>query len=427
MMVIKRHLIGALALGACLSTGMPAKAQTEIVWWDFLGGGDGVRMKTLIDEFNADHDGQISIQASTLEWGVPFYSKVQTSVTVGEGPDIMTYHTSRIPLAASQNLLQEITADDLATMGLGEADFAPTIWDAVHQDGKMYAVPLDTHPIVLYYNKDKLGAAGLLDDAGLPKGLSGIENFSAALQALQDGGTTWGMSTFTAGGNFQFRTIYSLLCQQDGELLSDGEWLAGDSYQKLVNAVQVLSDWVADDHVPAYTEYPAAVALFTSGEAAMHINGVWEVPTMIDLYDKGELFEWGAIELPVFFDHACTYSDSHAFALPDNQGKEMSAEKRAAVLTVMRWMLDRGLFWASAGHIPALNAVTASAEYQAMQPNATYAVLTSNMVYDPKSEFAGVASPLFEAAGNAFTAAVNGEMDADEAVEIMKEELDALQ
>ncbi len=69
----------------------------------------------------------------------------------------------------------------------------------MHVDGKQYAVPFDTHPIVLYYNKDKLAAAGLIGDNGLPKDLNGIDNFNAALKKLQDGGTKWGMSTFTRG------------------------------------------------------------------------------------------------------------------------------------------------------------------------------------------------------------------------------------
>ena len=289
-------------------------------------------------------------------------------------------------------------------------------------------MPLDTHPIVLYYNKDKLAAAGLIGEDGLPKGLNGIENFSAAMKKLQEGGTKWGLSTFNAAGDFQFRTIYSLLCQQDGEMLTDGEWLAGDNLDKLTNAVKVVSDWVKDGYVSPYTEYPAGIALFTSGEAAMHINGVWEVPTFTDLASKNELgFEWGAIELPVFFDHPCTYSDSHAFAIPNNVGKEMTPEKRAAVLEVIKEIVNQGLFWATAGHIPALKSVTESAEYQAMEPNATYAVLTANMVYDPKSRFAGVASPMFSAAGNAFTAAVNGEVDPADAVADMKAELDSLQ
>ena len=425
---MKGILRTALAAAAIAALGVSAHATETVIWWDFLGGGDGVRMKKMIEDFNKAHQGDIEIQATTLDWGVPFYSKVQTSVAVGEGPDVMTYHASRIPLAVSQDILQEITPDDWSALGMGEADFAPAIWDAVTVDGKQYAVPLDTHPIVLYYNKDKLAAAGLIGDDGLPTGLDGVDNFSAAMKKLQDDGTKWGVSTFNAAGDFQFRTIYSLLCQQDGEMMTDGAWLAGDNADKLTNAVRVLSDWVSGGYTPSYTEYPAAIALFTSGESAMHINGVWEVPTFTDLASKGELgFEWGAVELPVLFNHACTYSDSHAFAIPNNAGKELSSEKRAAVLTVIKDIVGQGLYWATAGHIPALKSVTDSAEYQAMEPNATYAVLTANMVYDPKSKFAGVASPMFSAAANAFTAAVNGEVDSADAVAEMKTELDGLQ
>jgi multiple sugar transport system substrate-binding protein len=422
-----RRVFGhALAVGALLAMTAVAQAQQKVIWWDFLGGGDGVRMKKLISDFNAEHAGKIEIEATTLDWGVPFYTKVQTSAAVGEGPDLMTYHASRIPLAVSQGTLAEITADDMKTMGLSESSFASAPWEAVHADGKQYAVPFDTHPIVLYYNKDKLEAAGLIGDNGLPKDLNGIDNFKAALKKLQEGGSKWAIANVTADGSFVFRTIYSLLCQQDGAVMTDGKWLDGDNADKLTNAVQVVADWVKDGYSSSYTEYPATVALFTSGDAAMMINGVWEVPTMVDLKEQGKLFNWGAIELPVFFDHPCTYSDSHTFAIPNN-GKPQDPEKHAAVLEVIKWMEEHSLFWATAGHIPANKAVTDSAEYQAMQPQATYATLTANMVYDPKSKFAGVASPLFDAAGNAFTAAVNGEAEPADAVAEMKETLDQLE
>jgi multiple sugar transport system substrate-binding protein len=48
------------------------------------------------------------------------------------------------------------------------------------------------------------------------------------------------------------------------------------------------------------------------------------------------------------------------------------------------------------------------------------------MVFDPKSVNAGVASPLFDAAGNAFTAAMNGEVDAATAVQEMLDALNAM-
>jgi multiple sugar transport system substrate-binding protein len=421
-----KRLFGAAMLAATLSAPM-AMATETVVWWDFLGGGDGVRMKKLIEDFNAANAGKIEIQATTLDWGVPFYTKVQTSAAVGEGPDVMTYHASRIPLAVSQNTLTEITAEDMAAMGLSADSFAKETWDAVNVDGKQYAVPFDTHPIVLYYNKDKLAEAGLIGADGLPTGLDGLDNFTAALQKLKDAGNEHSIVQVTADGGFAFRTIYSFLCQQNGSIGGDGAWLPDDNAEKLTNAVKVISDWVAAGYNPSYTDYPSTVALFTSGASPFMINGVWEVPTMTDLHAKGELFEWGAIELPVLFDRPCTYADSHAFAIPNNQGKEVSPEKHAAVLEVIKYMSDNSLFWATAGHVPANQAVTETAEYKAMQPQATYAKLTANQVFDPKSVHAGVASALFDAAGNAFTAAMNGETDPASAVAEMKAALDALQ
>lgn len=426
--MIKSFLKLALLSSTLLTLGGGVSvAKESVVWWDFLGGGDGVRMKKLIEDFNKEHADTIEIQATTLDWGVPFYTKVQTSAAVGEGPDVMTYHASRIPLAVSQGSLAPITAEDWAAMGMSADTFASATWDAVNVDGQQYAVPFDTHPIVLYYNKDKLDAAGLIGADGLPTGLDGIDNFKAALQKLKDGGSTWGVSLTTADGTFAFRTIYSFLCQQDGSIGSDGAWLEGDNLDKLKNSVQVIADWVKDGYAPEYTDYPSAVALFTSGESAFMINGVWEVPTMVDLQAQGKLFNWGAIELPVMFNHACTYADSHAFAIPNNVGKTVTPEKHAAVLEVIKWMSEHSLFWATAGHIPANKAVTETEEYKAMQPQATYAKVTANQVFDPKSPNAGVASPLFDVAGNAFTAALNNEVDAQTAVEEMKAGLDALQ
>lgn len=421
MKVLKGLAAGAaMAVMAMSST---AHAQETVVWWDFLGGGDGVRMKQMISDFNKAHEGQITIDATTLEWGVPFYSKVQTSAAVGEAPDIMTYHASRIPLAVEQGVLQEITDADWQTMGLSESDYASATWDAVTVDGKQYAVPLDTHPIVLYYNKDLLAKAGMLTDDGVPKGMDSREGFTATLNALKDAGVKFPLASVTADGNFMFRTIYSLMGQQDGELMTDGEFLAGDNAGKLQNALAVLQEWTNDGLQSTYTDYPATVALFTSGEAAMMINGVWEVPTMVDAKGQGKLFEWGAVELPVIFDHASTYADSHSFAIPANQGKEMSAEKRDAVLEVISWISKNSLFWATAGHIPAYGPVTESDEYKGMEPNATYSSLTANMIFDPKTPLAGVAGPIFDVMSTYFVPTLNGEMDPAEAVEEIKAEL----
>src|SRR3569623_1534508 len=149
--VIRNIVRAALLSSALLTVGVGgALAEDTIVWWDFLGGGDGVRMKALIDQFNKEST-DLEIQATTLEWGTPIYTKVPTSAAVGEGPDIMTYHESRIPLGVSTGSLSEITPDEIKAAGLDAKNYAPANWAAAQVDGKQYAIPLDIHSIILYY------------------------------------------------------------------------------------------------------------------------------------------------------------------------------------------------------------------------------------------------------------------------------------
>lgn len=421
---MKSFLKVAMMSAALLSTTGLVHAQEVVTWWDFLGGGDGVRMKALLEKFNAEHAGKIEIQATTLEWGTPFYTKVQTSAAIGEGPDVMTYHLSRIPLGVSSGALSEISTDELTAAGLSAADFAESNFKAGQIDGKQYAVPFDIHAQILYYNKDKLKAAGLLGDDGLPAGLDGADNFKAALQKLKDGGSEYGISFATGEGAVPWRVFYSLFGQQDGVFLdADNQFLAGDNLDKAVKASSVIADWVTSGLAPSNIDYPASVALFTGGKAALHTNGVWEVPTMVDLHAKGELFEWGAVMLPTLFDHPATWADSHAFAIPNRVGNELSAEKRAAVLQVIAWMNKNSLAWADAGHIPAYSPVRDSEEFKTKQPNATYSILADTAVFDPSSVLAGVASPVYDAAGNYLMPAINGEIDPQSAMEQLRDDL----
>ena len=416
-----RHLLKAAALALLMATGVQAKET--VVWWDFLGGGDGVRMKQLLTDFNKEHADKIEIQATTLEWGTSFYTKVQTAAAVGEGPDVMTYHLSRLPLGVSTGTLSEITEADLATVGLKPADYAPANWNAAHIAGKLYAVPFDMHSIVLYYNKDMLDKAGLIGADGLPTGLDGIDNFTAAMKKLQAGGAQYGVSIHSAAGDSLWRIFYSLLGQQDGVFFKDGKFLDGANLDKAVKAATVIADWVKNGFAPASTEYPASIALFTGGKAAMHINGVWEVPTFTDLKAKGALFNWGAIELPTFFAHPATWADSHSFAIPNNVGKPMTPAKKAAVLEVISWMNKHSTFWATAGHLPAYIPARNNDEFKKMQPNAAYAKLADTAVFDPVSVLAGVASPVYDSAGNFLMPAINGEKTPQAGMEGMRDDL----
>jgi multiple sugar transport system substrate-binding protein len=416
-----RKILYATLASAALTVGA-AHATETIVWWDFLSGGDGVRMKAMLDEFNKEHDGKVHIDATTLEWGVPFYTKVQTSAATGQGPDVMTYHESRMPLGISTGSLSPIAPEELAAAGIKASDFGPANWKAAQgTDGQQYAVPLDIHSIILYYNKDMLRKAGLLGDDGKPKGLDGAANFDAALAKLttkevaglsvpNDGATGW-------------RIFYTLLNQQDGQFFKDGKFLDGDNLDKATTALAEMQKWVKSGATPANTEYPASIALFTSGKAAMHINGVWEVPTMVDLAKKGQLFDWGAIQIPTFYAHPATWADSHSFAIPNRVGNPVDPAKRKLVLDAVHWFNEHSLEWAGGGHVPAFLPVQESAEFKALKPNSDYSSLAKTAVFDPVSTLAGVASPVYDASGNYVIPAMMGDMTPADAAKKMRDDL----
>jgi multiple sugar transport system substrate-binding protein len=420
-----KRLVAASALVAFTlgSAGM-AEAKTQIVWWDFLAGGDGIRMKALINAFEKDNP-DIEINATTLEWGVPFYTKVQTSAAIGQGPDIMTYHLSRLPLGVSTGTLRPFSIDELKSVGLGESDYFPSDWQAAHVDGKLYAVPLDIHSLILYYNKDLLKKAGLLGDDGKPKDLDGLDNFNAALKKLTGNGQYWlSMDDAAPDAGTVWRIFYTLLVQQGGTFLKDGKVLDGDNLAKAQKATETMANWVSQGWAPKNTDYPASIALFTSGKAALHLNGVWELPTMVDLAKQNRLgFDWGAIQVPTWFARQATWADSHSFAVPERKGNPISPEKLKAVLTIISWINHHSLLWANAGHIPAFRPITDSAEFQGMKPNADYAGLAKTAIFDPTSVIAGVASPVYEATGNFIKPAVNGQTDTAGAVQQMRDEL----
>lgn len=418
---------GKLMTATALAMGLsgPAWAQVELEWWDFLGGGDGVRMKALINQFNEEHP-DIQINGTTLEWGLPFYTKVRTSVAVGQGPDIMTYHLSRLPLALEEDVLSPISDADLETAGLSTGDFfEASIAAASTDEGQLMAVPFDIHAIVTYYNRSALEGTKWLDGDGNLTGLTSIEDMTALLTWAKENGFSDPLSFQTEGGGGTWRVFYTLLRQQGGEMLTDGEVLAGDNLDKAARAIGIMADWRAAGLIPEQASYEASVALFSGGKSVLHINGVWEVPTFKDSTEAGTLgFEWFANEVPQLMDQPATWADSHAFAIPNDP--DMDQETREAAMTAIGWMQENSLAWAGAGHIPAYKPTVDSAEYGALQPNATYASLTENAAFDPRSKIAGVASPVYDAVDNLIAPAVHGFLGAEEAATEMKVQLQAL-
>ncbi len=419
---MKFLLKAAVIAGAIMAT-TSAFAVENVVWWDFLNGGDGVRMKAMIQKFNDEHKGQIEIDGTTLEWGGPFYTKLQTSAAIGQGPDIATYHLSHIPAGVAAGVLTAFDPKELASIGLVASDYPQHAMQAAMVDGKQYAVPFDVHPLVLYYNKKILSDAGLLGPDGKPKGIDTLAGWRDVLDKLTKAGVT--AAVFNTGGADQ-RVVYSLFGQMGGQALSGGKFFQGDNFDKMVAAYNEATDWVNKGWVAAYLDstFPAK---FEGGGAAFMINGVWELPTMVDLVAKGQGFDYGMMPLPDWYTTPANWADSHSFVIPNNVGHPATPDKHAAVLQVIKWMNQNSLLWAGGGHVPAYLPVRNSDAFKALKPNSDYAdTAAANAFYEPTSALSGPGDPYEDGWNNYMAGPMNGDGDVKAALGQYRDYLNGL-
>ena len=146
---------GIAGLAGCSGGGSSGGSSGgTVTFWTLFSGGDGEAMKSLVDQFNEEHD-DIQIERERQPFD-QYYDKLFTSMTGGDAPDLAVFHTTEIQrftdaLTPLGGLLSDGSADAYVDSILQETEF----------DGDRLALPLDTHPNGLYYNKDIFEEAGL--------------------------------------------------------------------------------------------------------------------------------------------------------------------------------------------------------------------------------------------------------------------------
>lgn len=413
---IALRLAGALLAVAS----MPALAQVEVRMWTLLSGGDGARMRALVERFNASQR-EVRVVSTTLKWGEPFYTKLITSSVVGAGPDIATVHLSRMVNLAGGGVLRPIAPKELQDAGLDGRDFYPRQWAKSHYQGVTYAVPIDLHPLVLYYNKQLAGRAGLLDAEGRLKPIEGVDALSEAFRAVRAATGRPGMTMESSQSSYAvWRVWVTMLAQRGVPLIEGGRFAYGASGQ---DALARIASWFSQGYAQAGLDYAASTSQFMGGNAGFMINGVWEVPEMVRATRQGNLgFEYGIAPFPRLYGNASVWADSHAFAIPANEGRPMAPGKLRAVLRFIAFVSKNSLGWAEGGHIPAYRPVAESPQALALMPNALYAGVADHVVYDPDAWYMGAAGPLQAMASKFLPAALSSQLTPAQALRMFERE-----
>ncbi|MDQ0060267.1 ABC transporter substrate-binding protein [Paenibacillus harenae] len=351
-------------------------SKVTLSFWTLFSGGDGDNMQKLIDEFNKSHP-DIQVKNTKLEWG-EYYTKLITAVGNGNGPDIGISHTSRLPDLINQGVVTEL--DDVAeTAGVDWGTYNENLLSATAVDGKHYAVPIDTHPFIMYYNKKLLRDAGLLGDDGKPVLEQSADGFIAFLDTLKQKlpakVTPFALSN---SNDDPFRLWWSLYHQLGGnDVISDDLSSASLDADKGAKASEYIQNIYAKGYIKKND--PDFYKNFQSGTAAIMMTGVWATGT----WEATKELEFGAMPIPKIFDQEATWGDSHTLILPVTKSED--PEKRKAAITFADWIAENGQVWAKAGHIPSKPSVFDKQEYKDMPYRGDYASVADTVKFSKPS------------------------------------------
>jgi len=375
-------LTGSLVLAGCSSDTKDTASEGDsagkvtLEFWNGFTGPDGNDMKKIVDEFNQKNAGKIEVKTQTMKWD-QFYDKIRTVVSSGNAPDVAVMHLDQMPRMASKGLLTPL--DELVKdADLKKEDFIPQVWEAGLYEGKRYSVPLDVHPIALYYNVD------LLKKEGIEKPPATLEEFVKVAKATTkdtDGDgkiDQWGFGMPTLWPSQLM--FYSAIRQNGGESVSPDGTKALYNDEKGVKSLQTFVDFIYKDKIsPEKIQQDGEVTLFRQGKMAMTINGIW----MINGFKEQQGLNFAAAPIPQFGEQKATWAGSHNFVIP-KQKKEDKAKTEAAA-EFIKYVTSNSMAWAKAGQIPAKNSVRDSADFKALKEQSAIAEQVPYLVFPPAS------------------------------------------
>ncbi|MEV6794481.1 extracellular solute-binding protein [Streptomyces sp. NPDC051320] len=376
---------GALlpAIGACGSVAGSVASAGEIEYWNLFSGPDGNLMKDMTRKIEGRVPG-LKVNTTVLDWGAPYYTKLAMASVGGRAPDIAVMHLTRLPGYAPGGLLDPWDMDLLAEFGVRREDINPTVLKRCQYEGKPFAVPLDTHPFIMFYDHDMMDKSGLLKSDGQPLPFESPAHYLEAAEKLRkDNGKLGPVFGHVNDGANAWRLFWTLFSQTGGVFDLTGA-RADIDIDRSVEVVRFMARVIRPDC--RTMDLPTAIADFANGQSPLIFNGEWDLNT----FRTAKKDQLGAAPFPTIFDKPAGAADSHSLVLP--RQSHVDPAKRRHAHRFAAELLRSSLAWAGGGHIPAYLPVTASKAYGQLHPQHEYAAAANHPALDPQAWFTGSGS-----------------------------------
>ncbi|WP_082235487.1 ABC transporter substrate-binding protein [Halobacillus massiliensis] len=327
----------------------------KITFWTPFSGPDGPKMKEIVDGFN-DSQNQYEVNLE-IKPNEDYYKTLDLAIQDKKNvPDLSIVHANHLPTYADKGILKQM--DDLTGDLVKKENYHENAWEGASYNGKLYGVPLDIHPLILYWNKDMFKEAGL-DPNKPPKNRKEFLEIAKKLTNKDKG--QYGTVVPTGGlQDFIFPTI---VYQNGGELITDDKEINYDT-KPVIDALQFERDLIEKYNVAPSDVQDSPTPLFLQQRAGMILNGPW----MINQFKESDI-DFGSAPIPQLgTDTQAVYGNSHNFVILDSVKDE---KKIAGIKEFISYVGENSISWAEAGQAPASKAVLESDKFKELdhQPN----------------------------------------------------------
>ncbi len=356
------------------------QGKVTISYWNLLTGADGTMMRQLVRNFNEEYKGVIEVAEQSVN-GDDYYNTLNMMIPIGRGPDVAIMHSYYVQSYANRDIIVPI--DDLVSNSdIDLNDYVEDLVDSLYFNDKLYGIPLDIHPLGIYYNKD------LLEQFNCEVPTSRSELIECAKKAPNKDGDIWGLP-ISAEWPTDY-TFTSSLYQNGGqELIGLDE--PGYETKEAEEALKAVTDLI---HVhklsPLELGNDQDLFYFKNNKALFHIQGIWMLNSIIE-----SDVNFGVIPLSNMFNENSELIAvrSHSFVFPYQP--KVSQAKREAALTFIKYIGDNSYLWATAGQIPASKVARDTDEYKELPYHSGFGKIENFRVAKASPYYHEAYTPIF--------------------------------
>ena len=352
------------------TTDGPTGDAVTISFWHPITGPDSKYMQTLIKSFNDQNKGKYYVNASA-QAGEALYDKINKSFSDKSTADLCLINNERIAQFVKNGKLADMTSL-IAASGFKKEDYVGGVWESCQVDGKMYAMPYDILPIILFYNRELIPegyteADILSDDFTVEKM---IEMAKAAYDNSNPRMPTYGIAfnfAYTDAMFLSFLTQFGISpVSASDPYTARFDGAEGVAIAKAIMSMPLTKN--ADGLSISSESGKDHLDIFCQGRALFTLDGIWSAPSACKKVE-GRLDAGVALLPKVNSDAERTVSgNSHVFATFNTaNGGKVDEKKQEAISAFMKYLVENSAYWAEGGKVAARADVVSNNDYMNLE------------------------------------------------------------